>query len=255
MTGERTLVPFPRENPRFNMEALHANKYPGRGIVMGIDETGEQAVQIYWVMGRSKNSRNRILVAEDDVVKTVAFDESIVEDPSLIIYNAMRGIDGINIVSNGDQTDTIVSALKRRGSVSEAVFEAIFDRTYEPDAPNYTPRISGVIFPGNETGNILFSKISRESEESDRPSFDFYASSSSALQGKGRCIHTYDGDGDPLPAFSGRPYDVLLEGLIDDMASTYWELLNEQNRVALAAKTINLATGETDLRIINKLKK
>lgn len=230
-----------------NLERLSLNPYPGRGIVMGINSTGKLGVQVYWIMGRSENSRNRILAREGDVVKTVPFDESKVKDPSLIIYNAMKVVHGKHIVSNGNQTDTIVETIQKWGS-----FEgALKTRSFEPDAPNFTPRISGIL----DAFFIKFtlSRIAVDSNASSAPRHDFFNLDRST--GIGHCIHTYKGDGDPLPSFYENPYPVPLSGNIDDIARTYWEALNKQNRVALVAKTIRFSTGETDFRIINQLSK
>ncbi len=237
---------------QLNMEALRNNPYPGRGIVMGFNDTGELGIQVYWVMGRSENSRNRMLVRDGETVRTTPFDESKVKDPSLIIYNAMRVAKGLHIVSNGDQTDTIVQAIEE----GEGNGWKLHTRKYEPDSPNYTPRISGILCPNPEGSSVLiFSKISKESVDSERAVHTWYSASSNALRGRGKCIHTYEGDGNPLPSFKGEPYEVSLKGTIDDIAKTYWELLNEENKVSLVVKSVNLSTGAVDFRIANKLSK
>lgn len=230
-----------------NMEKLRANPYPGRGIVMGINKDGTQAVQVYWVMGRSENSRNRILVREGDLIKTKPFDDSKVQDPSLIIYTAMREVKGIHIVSNGDQTDTVAEAISEGLSFQEGLMQ----RAYEPDAPNFTPRITGIHF--KNTRFFTFSIIRRNPDGSSEPIRSLYRPEQ--IRGIGNCFHTYKGDGSPLPSFDGEPYPVFLDGALDGIANTYWELLNQANRVALVAKSIDLSTGRTDYSIINQLNK
>ncbi|OGH04071.1 MAG: hypothetical protein A2W22_00210 [Candidatus Levybacteria bacterium RBG_16_35_11] len=235
------------------MERLRNNPYPGRGIVMGFDAEGKTAIQIYWVMGRSKNSRNRKLVLKDGVVKTVPFRKRLVEDPSLIIYNAMRSINGAHIVTNGHQTDALFEGIKNE----EHFPDVLSQWSEEPDKPNYTPRISGIVFPkktsawSGDTSSMVFSEIRRS--RSGQTIHEYYPYNSGILPGFGKCIHTYEGDGKPLPSFRGNPYSVLLEGSIDQIAKTYWDLLDKNNRVALAVKTIDLESGDVDYRIINKL--
>ncbi len=238
---------------RVNMERLRLNPYPGRGIVMGFDTARKLGIQIYWVMGRSENSRNRVLVQDTGIVKTMPFDASRVIDSSLIIYNAMIAVNGHHIVSNGDQTDTIAEALKKKKTFEDAIRM----RSYEPDKPNYTPRISGVLFtngssPHNEP-SIILSKIVKNGDVSKKPNHHFHTYELASLRGIGKCLHTYEGNGDPLPSFRGIPYDVLLEGSIDQLTSTFWDLLNKENRVALAVKTIDLASKAVDFRIANQL--
>ncbi len=227
-----------------NFESLKQNSYPGRGIVLGLNKSGSLAVQIYWIMGRSENSRNRIFVRTGDIVKTEPFDTSKISDPSLIIYNALLvSINGIHAVSNGDQTDTIINSLDNNGTFEEA----IKSRTYEPDAPNFTPRISGIttLQPFSNTLSIIKRGVDGKSQ------FDFFEVE--PTQGIGFCIHTYKNDGDPLPSFEGEPHPVPIPETIDEIANTYWEVLNPENRVSLVVKTIDLATEKTDYKLINKL--
>lgn len=239
-----------------NLEELAENPYPGRGIVLGLSAGGDMALQTYWVMGRSENSRNRILVEEADVVRTDAFDPSKVTDPSLIIYNAMRVVRdtyAAHIVSNGDQTDTIAEGFEH----GKAFATSLESREYEPDAPNYTPRISGLIVPYHEQsrGDLAeygISVIRKKSADSDESEHSYYRGSlSKAEKGLGRCVHTYLGDGSPLPAFDRDPFTVPMGEGVDDTAETFWSHLDEDNRVALVVKGIHLATGGTDYRIIN----
>jgi hypothetical protein len=230
-----------------NMELLRLNPYPGRGIVMGLDREGEQAIQVYWVMGRRYNSRNRVLVQEGDIVRTKPFDASKVEDPTLIIYTAMRVVGKSHLVSNGDQTDSVARVMENGGSF----IEGLNQRTYEPDPPNFTPRITGECVLGSYLP-LSFSILRRNPNGDLAPihSYQSYLYKS----GIGMCIHTYKGDGNPLPSFDGYPYPVVLNGSVDQIAHTYWDLLNAENRVALVAKGINLATGAVDYSIINQLK-
>jgi hypothetical protein len=241
-----------------NMVELAENPYPGRGIVLGLSQDGETALQAYWVMGRSENSRNRLLVEEDDVVRTAAYDESKVTDPSLIIYNAMRIFQApeslaAHVVSNGDQTDTIVEGFEG----GQAFATSLKTREYEPDEPNYTPRISGLVVPYRRPGpdglaEYGLSVISKASADSDAPVHDYFRGAlSDEDKGAGHCVHTYLGDGSPLPSFQGEPFAVPVGEGINDTAEMFWEALNADNRVAIAVKGIRLATGDTSYRIIN----
>ena len=228
-----------------NIQNLKENTYPGRGIIIGLDSSGENAIQVYWVMGRSENSRNRILVQDGDVVKTKAFDESKVADPSLIIYNAMLTVGDSHIVSNGDQTDTIQQFLKD-GKTFE---DGIKTREFEPDAPNFTPRISGVI--NFKTKDFILSSILKNEDTGEPDHRFFYYKDINS--GFGMCVHTYQSDGNPIPSFRSNPYSVLLEGNIDQIANFYWGLLNADNKVAIVVKSINLETNKSSYKIINKL--
>lgn len=258
MARETTSPSNTEEAARSNMERLRLNPYPGRGIVMGFDSAGKLGIQIYWVMGRSENSRNRVLKVDEatGLVRTDAFDWSKVKDSSLIIYNAMTAINGRHIVSNGNQTDTITKAFKRK----ETFQEALSKTTYEPDKPNFTPRISGVLFtdessPHNEQ-SIQLSKIAKNGDP-EMPKRFLYTYELASLRGVGKCFHTYEGDSvtpdSPIPSFKGDPYNVLLAGSIDQLAETFWGLLNKDNRVALAVKTIDLASKAVDVKIVNQL--
>lgn len=248
-----------------NLEMLAANPYPGRGIVLGVSEGGEQAVQAYWVMGRSENSRNRVLTEADDVVKTEAFDPSKVEDPSLIIYNAMRAArrsNTLHIVSNGDQTDTVYGRVANAitSSVKEdrtAFRNALLGRKHEPDAPNFTPRITGMISAATQTFDY---SIIRRNRNTDQAEHTFGSGKLADLpEGSGVCFHTYDGDAPskdaPIPSFGGSPYAVNVGGNADEIADAFWSKLNPQNRVALAVKTIDRRTGEVVIKIVNQLQR
>ncbi len=229
-----------------NMEALRANVYPGRGIVIGQTPDGKNLVQVYWIMGRSENSRNRIFVAEGDVVRTAPYDESKVKDPSLIIYNCVRTLGQAHIVSNGNQTDTIYDAL----AGSETFESALFTREFEPDDPNYTPRISGVVdLDGLHAYKLSILKtIDNNPAQGVRHFYNY----STPIPGVGHFVATYSGDGNPLPAFDGEPQMVEIAGDIDAVLDCYWTALNDDNRVSLLVKFIDPATGETDVRIANK---
>lgn len=253
-----------------NMEALAGNAYPGRGIILGVDESGESAVQVYWVMGRSENSRNRILVEETgrggvNTVRTEAFDPTKVVDPSLIIYNAMISTDSFNtthFVSNGDQTDTVVDEYRNREarlSISDRFMDALLTREFEPDAPNFTPRITGYTFtplqrePGINEGTYGYSII-RRSPTTGHAEHTFGGGDLADMpDGAGVCFHTYAGDGEPLPSFEGSPYAVPLLQTSGEIAGSIWESLDPENRVAIAAKTIDRKTGEVKTTIINQL--
>lgn len=231
-----------------NIAALQANVYPGRGIVMGRTAT-DNLVQIYWVMGRREGSRNRILAEEDGMVKTEPFDESkVTGDLSLLKYNAMREFrrkhERFYIVSNGDQTDTVVDSLQ----AGHTVADALNSREFEPDPPIYTPRITGVI-TGPEWDYTMWTTYRDRKGNPKHSPFSAHF----VVKGSGVCIHTYKSNGDPPPPFEGIPYIVPIGADIDEIAETYWDTLNNDNRVALAAKSIEVSTGETSLRIINKL--
>lgn len=237
------------------LDELAENPYPGRGLLQGLNRMGDTALQAYWVMGRSENSRSRILVNEDDVVRTEAWDDSMVTDPSLIIYDAMRTLrdtHDVHIVSNGDQTNTIFGSLMNGQNFAVALKE----REYEPDAPNYTPRISGIIVPylrpsAGQLAERGFSVIRRD-KQSGRPIHGYFRNVlEKSDRGFGQCVHTYTGDGDPLPAFDGEPFEVPMGFGVDDTAEVFWDALNTDNRVALVVKGIHLATRSTEYRIIN----
>lgn len=225
---------------------LNTNTYPGRGIVLGKSKDGKKAVIAYFIMGRSANSRNRIFEENDrGGIRTKAFDESKMEDPSLIIYNPVLKIDGKTIVTNGDQTDTIYDHMKE----GFCYHHALVTREFEPDAPNYTPRISGVVKPNGDY-NLSILKSNLGMPECVRYFFEY-----PAHPGMGHFIHTYEHDGDPIPSFEGEPTPVEIDGSdIDAFTSTVWDNLNEDNKVSLFTRFINLENGEEETRIINKNK-
>ena len=215
---------------------LNTNTYPGRGIVLGKSKDGKKAVIAYFIMGRSANSRNRIFEENDrGGIRTKAFDESKMEDPSLIIYNPVLKIDGKTIVTNGDQTDTIYDHMKE----GFCYHHALVTREFEPDAPNYTPRISGIVKPNGDY-NLSILKSNLGMPECVRYFFEY-----PAHPGMGHFIHTYEHDGDPIPSFEGEPTPVEIDGSdIDAFTSTVWDNLNEDNKVSLFTRFINLENGE-----------
>ena len=223
---------------------LQQNSYPGRGIVLGRSSDGEHAVIGYFIMGRSENSRNRIFVEEQGGIRTEAFDPAKLSDPSLIIYWPVRVLGDQTIVTNGDQTDTIYDYLK-----DEKTFEeALRTRTFEPDGPNFTPRISGLV---EKNGDYRLS-ILKSNEGDPDSSHRYFYEYENPKAGQAHFIHTYEHDGDPIPSFVGEPKQVKIEGCIECFTKMLWENLNEANKVSLFTRFINLKTGETETRIINK---
>jgi hypothetical protein len=228
-----------------NFLALKANPYPGRGIIVGLDEMGEYLVQVYWIMGRSGNSRNRVfLVNPGGVLYTAPADPNKVKDPSLIIYTAMTQDNFDFVVSNGHQTEDAME----EGNLDEVLANWI----YEPDSPNFTPRITArfsfISSPSKEfTTEILVLKKASSGEECEKL---YYVPK--VINGFGFCVTTYDGDGDPLPSFKGTPYLLPLKGSITEIAQNIWGALNEDNKVSLAVKFINRETRKSTVEIINK---
>ena len=226
-------------------EELRNNTYPGRGIIIGKSEDGENMVIVYFIMGRSVNSRNRVFIEQEGGIRTEAFDPAKLSDPSLVIYAPVRVIDGKTIVTNGDQTDTIYDFIKD-GKTFE---EALRTRTFEPDAPNFTPRVSGIVENGTYKLSIL--KSNNGNPESAQRFFYEYME---PVAGEGHFIHTYLHDGNPIPSFEGDPTPMEIKGDIDSITKEVWESLNEENKVSLFVRTINLKSGEEQTRIINKNK-
>ena len=226
---------------------LSGNSYVGRGIVLGKSENGKNAVAAYFIMGRSENSRNRVFVREgNDEIKIYPFDESKVEDPSLIIYAPVRTWQNNLIVTNGDQTDTIRTFLRE-----DKTFEQALDtRCFEPDYPNFTPRISGMITftPTDFTYKMSILK----SADADGSACSRYTFSYSAIPGLGHFLHTYICDGNPIPTFAGEPERVVIPDSIDDFTSEIWDNLDEQNKISLYVRYCNLETGAIEDRLINK---
>ena len=221
--------------------------YPGRGIVIGVSEDGKFAVTAYFIMGRSANSRNRVFVEDGEGIRTEAFDPSKLEDPSLIIYAPVRVLGDDTIVTNGDQTDTVYDRLKQGKSFEESLRE----RRYEPDAPNYTPRISGLLHVSKGVFDYQLSIL--KSDNGDPGSDNRYTFAyTTPKAGRGHFIHTYMGDGDPLPSFEGEPTPVLINGGIDSFAKDIWKALDKDNKVSLFTRYIEISTGKYESRIINK---
>ena len=226
---------------------LNTNAYPGRGIIIGRSRDGKSAVTAYFIMGRSANSRNRVFVTEGEGIRTQAFDPSKLEDPSLIIYAPVRVLNDSTIVTNGDQTDTVYDNMKA-GKTFE---ESLRCRKYEPDGPNFTPRISGIINIKDGSYDYAMSILKSDNGDPDccnRYTFTY----DNPKAGEGRFIHTYMQDGNPLPSFEGEPEWIDIEGDIDEFTSMLWDNLNEENKVSLFVRFINIATKETETRIINK---
>lgn len=228
-------------------QELRNNEYPGRGIIMGRSCDGRYAVTAYFIMGRSVNSRNRIFVEEGEGIRTQAFDPSKLEDPSLIIYAPVRVMGNYTIVTNGDQTDTVYD-----GMTGGLTFEeALRCREFEPDAPNYTPRISGLMYIGE--GKYDFAMSILKSNEGDPLCCNRYTFAyDKPAAGEGRFLHTYMHDGNPLPSFAGEPKRVAIEGDLDGFANMLWENLNQDNKVSLFVRFIDIATGKYETRILNK---
>lgn len=226
---------------------LKSNAYPGRGIVIGKTPNGKYAVTAYFIMGRSENSRNRVFVGDGEGIRTQAFDPSKLSDPSLIIYAPVRVLGNKTIVTNGDQTDTIYERMD-----SQQTFEqALRTREFEPDAPNYTPRISGILHVENGTYNYAMSILKSSHGNPDscqRYTFAY----SDPLAGEGHFIHTYMCDGDPLPSFEGEPKLVELVDDMDAFTDMLWQSLNADNKVSLFVRYIDLETGKYTSKIVNK---
>jgi hypothetical protein len=227
---------------------LQRNSYPGRGIVIGLTPDATRLVQVYWIMGRSVNSRNRVFIRETNgYVRTEAKDPALLTDPSLIIYYPVKNVASAHIVTNGDQTDTIFDAISGGGTFEQA----LSTRTYEPDEPNYTPRISGIVDLRNRKAAYQLSILKSNLGDPEQTQRHFFNYEQPAV-GYGHLIHTYEGDGNPLPSFVGEPRLVPLQDDINANVTTYWDLLDRDNRVALLVKTIRIANGDTELRIVNR---
>lgn len=228
---------------------LRDNSYPGRGIIIGKSLDGVHAVTAYFIMGRSVNSRNRVFVEDGEGIRTQAFDPSKLTDPSLIIYSPVRVLGNKTIVTNGDQTDTIYELMDKQMTFEQA----LRTREFEPDAPNYTPRISGIMHI--EDGKFNYAMSILKSNNGDGSSCNrFTFAYNNPKAGEGRFIHTYKCDGNPLPSFEGEPKLISLSGDIDEFTSSLWNNLNEDNKVSLFVRYINIETGKYETRIINKNK-
>lgn len=228
-------------------DELSSNSYPGRGIVLGRSEDGKYAVSAYFIMGRSANSRNRIFVTDGEGIRTQAFDPSKMEDPSLIIYAPVRVLGNKTIVTNGDQTDTIYEGMDQQMTFEQT----LRSRKFEPDEPNFTPRISGIMHI--ENGNYHYAMSILKSSDGD-PSgcCRFMFAYEGPAAGEGHFIHTYQGDGNPLPSFEGEPTRVDICGGIDEFTDLVWNHLNEEKKVSLFVRFIDIETGKYESRIVNK---
>jgi IMP cyclohydrolase len=229
---------------------LAGNDYPGRGIVLGMAPGGERAVAMYWIMGRSANSRNRVFERIPGGIRTAAADPAKLEDPHLVIYNAVQTFNHTTIVTNGDQTDTIYDYLCRDPFPGYAFESALATRTFEDDAPNYTPRISGAL--DMRAGGFKLSIIKTctgDPAVTLRQTFDY----SAGVAGEGRFLSTYAGNGEPLPSWEGEPMRVdIWSDDASELAAGVWEALDEQNRIALFVRTVDLATGMHEDVVVNK---
>ena len=227
---------------------LSSNTYPGRGIVIGKSADGKKAVFAYFIMGRSENSRNRVFIEKDGAVFTEPHDFSKVSDPSLIIYAAIRRIENKLIVTNGDQTDTIYDFLKK----GEDMRAALRTREFEPDSPNFTPRISGVMTFAD--GDFSYDMSILKSADAEGSACNRFFYEYSSIAGLGHFIHTYVTDGNPIPTFQGEPERVSIPSDIDTFTKEIWENLNENNKISLYVSYTNLQSGESETRLINKNK-
>ena len=228
-------------------QELQSNAYPGRGIVIGKTPDGTKAAIAYFIMGRSENSRNRVFVTEGEGIRTQAFDPSKLSDPSLIIYAPVRVLGNKTIVTNGDQTDTIYELMDKQQTFEQA----LRTREFEPDAPNYTPRISGIMHIENNSYNYAMSIL--KSNNGDPSSCNRYTFAyQNAKAGEGHFIHTYKCDGNPLPSFEGEPKLVQIPDNMDEFANMLWANLNEDNKVSLFVRYIDIETGKYESKIINK---
>ncbi len=228
-------------------QELKSNAYPGRGIVIGKTKDGKKAAAAYFIMGRSENSRNRVFAEDGQGIRTQAFDPAKLTAPSLIIYAPVRVLGNKTIVTNGDQTDTIYEGMDRQLTFEQS----LRSREFEPDGPNYTPRISGIMHIENGRYNYALSILKSSSGNPDSCS-RFTFAYENPLNGEGRFIHTYMHDGNPLPSFEGEPKRVEIPDDIDSFADLLWNSLNEENKVSLFVRYIDIETGTYETRIVNK---
>ena len=229
-------------------ELISGNPYVGRGIIIGKSEDGKSAAFAYFIMGRSANSRNRIFTEKNGDVFTESFDLNKVEDPSLIIYAAVRRFDGGVVITNGNQTDTVIDGFYK----GKSFFEALSSREFEPDAPNFTPRISGIINFCEKGFNYEMSILKSADEKGS--ACNRYGFSYSPINGLGHFIHTYITDGNPIPTFVGEPERVKIPNGIDEFTDSLWNALDKDNKISLYVEYIDLETGTSKKRLINKNK-
>lgn len=230
-------------------EELQGNAYPGRGIVIGKTPDGKKAVTAYFIMGRSENSRNRVFIEDGEGIRTQAFDPSKLTDPSLIIYAPVRVLGNKTIVTNGDQTDTIYEGMDKQMTFEQS----LRCREFEPDGPNYTPRISGVMHIESGSYNYAMSILKSNNGNPDACNRYTFAYEN-PVAGEGHFIHTYMHDGNPLPSFEGEPKLVDICDDMDEFTDMIWNSLNEENKVSLFVRYIDIATGEYETKIVNKNK-
>ncbi len=228
-------------------QELRSNSYPGRGIVIGKSQDGNQAVTAYFIMGRSTNSRNRVFVRDGEGIRTQAFDPSKLSDPSLIIYAPVKVLGNKTIVTNGDQTDTIYAGMDKQLTFEQS----LRCREFEPDGPNYTPRISGILHIENGSYNYAMS-ILKSSNGNPKSCNRFTFAYENPAAGEGHFIHTYMHDGEPLPSFEGEPRLIGISGDIDAFTGMIWNSLNDENKVSLFVRFIDIAAGRYETRIMNK---
>lgn len=227
-------------------QELKSNSYPGRGIIIGKSKDGKKAVTAYFIMGRSENSRNRIFVEDGEGIRTQAFDPSRLTDPSLIIYAPVRVLGNKTIVTNGDQTDTIYEGMDKQMTFEQS----LRSREFEPDGPNYTPRISGIMHI--ENGYNYAMSILKSSNGNPESCSRYTFAYEDAVAGEGHLIHTYMCDGDPLPSFEGEPKWISIPDDIEDFTELLWNSLNEDNKVSLFVRYIDIASGTYETKIVNK---
>ncbi len=228
-------------------QELKNNSYPGRGIIIGKSADGTKAVAAYFIMGRSENSRNRVFVTEGEGIRTEAFDPSKLTDPSLIIYAPVRVLGNKTIVTNGDQTDTIYEGMDKQLTFEQS----LRSREFEPDGPNYTPRISGILHIENGSYNYAMSILKSNNGNPDACNRYTFAYEK-PVSGEGHFIHTYQCDGNPLPSFEGEPKLVAIPDDMDEFVNMLWSSLNEENKVSLFVRYIDIATGTYETKIVNK---
>lgn len=228
-------------------QELKDNSYPGRGIIIGRTSDGDKAAMAYFIMGRSENSRNRIFAEEGEGIRTQAFDPSRLKDPSLIIYTPVRVLGNKIIVTNGDHTDTIYEGMDKQMTFEQS----LRSREFEPDGPNYTPRISGIMHLGGGSYNYAMS-ILKSNQGDPQSCRRFTFAYENPKPGEGHFIHTYRCDGNPLPSFEGEPKLISIPDHIEDLADLLWSSLNAENKVSLFVRYIDLKTGVYESKIVNK---
>lgn len=226
-------------------EILKKNRYPGRGIAVGLTEDGSRAVFVYFIMGRSLNSRNRMFVEENDALKTVPFDPAKVEDPSLILYSPVKCVGKDTIVTNGDQTDTIEQALR----AGHCFRHGLMGRTFEPDAPNFTPRISAIL---HTAGRFSYEMSILKSADEKGSACDRFFFAYEPVKGVGHFLHTYEGDATPLPPFSGEPERIYVPNDFKAFGEEIWNALDAENKISLYLRAIDLRGGTYEKIIFNK---